>query len=119
MASIYEWTDEVSVSLRTWTNEQMALHNIRISPRAPLSTYERVKRFYEIYAAKQGISLDEEDAELCAILAKMRHGKAYDASATLDELYQTNVADDVAESAPRSSRQVDIRKCRRSPRLNK
>ncbi len=108
----------MAASLNSWINEQISLHNIRVSPRLPLE--DRVKRFYTVYAAQQGITLDDEDADLCAILASMYHGKGVDADAALEALYATDAADEVAEPvATRSSRQVDVRKCRRSPRLNK
>ncbi len=108
----------MAASLNSWINEQISLHNIRVSPRLPLE--DRVKRFYTVYAAQQGITLDDEDADLCAILASMYHGKSVDADAALEALYATDAADEAPEQvATRSSRQVDIRKCRRSPRLNK
>lgn len=107
-------------SLNTWLNTQIALHNIRVSPRLPID--ERVKRFYMTYAAQQGITLDAEDADLCAMLVDMRHGKGMDANEALTALYQM----DSAEPEPhhiretrdtRQTRQTDIRKCRRSPRF--
>jgi hypothetical protein len=108
----------MAASLNSWINEQIAIHNIRVSPRLPIE--DRVKRFYTAYAAQQGIALDDEDAELCTALASMYHGEGVDANTALEALYQTE--DNVPESNPvqtRSSRQTDIRKCRRSPRLNK
>ena len=108
----------MTASLNSWINEQIAIHNIRVSPRLPIE--DRVKRFYTAYAAQKGIALDDEDAELCAALASMYHGEGVDADTALEALYTTE--DNVPESNPvqtRSSRQTDIRKCRRSPRLNK
>jgi hypothetical protein len=108
-------------SMNIWLNEQIAIHNIRVSPRLPIE--DRVKRFYTIYAERQGITLDEEDAELCSMLVNMRHGEGVDAGDVIEALY---VTDTVAAEEPveytnqnRQSRQVDLRKCRRSPRLNK
>ncbi len=106
-------------SLHSWINTQIAIHNIRVSPRLP--TEDRVKRFYTVYAAQQGITLDDEDAELCATLASMYHGEGVGADSALEALYQTDERDPEPTPAPaaRQSRQTDIRKCRRSPRLNK
>ena len=111
-------------SMNIWLNEQIAIHNIRVSPRLPIE--DRVKRFYTIYAERQGITLDEEDAELCSMLVNMRHGEGVDAGDIIDTLYVTDtitespVENSVGYTSPsRQSRQVDIRKCRRSPRLNK
>lgn len=107
-------------SLNSWINTQIALHNIRVSPRLPID--ERIKRFYMSYAAQQGITLDAEDADLCSILVHMRHGEGMDAGDILTSLIQI---DNESESEPSQtnqshhSRQTDIRKCRRSPRLNK
>ena len=103
-------------SLNSWLNEQIALHNIRVSPRLPID--ERVKRFYTNYAAQQGITLDAEDAELCTMLVTMHHGEGFDADSALEALYQT---ESVVESRgpTRQTRQMSIQKCRRSPRLNK
>ena len=109
-------TDEqMAASLHSWINEQIAIHNIRVSPRLP--TEDRVKRFYTVYAAQKGIALDDEDAELCAVLASMYHGEGVDADTALEALYATDAAPTAAEPVIRSSRQTDIRKCRRSPRF--
>ncbi len=109
-------TEEEMASLNAWLNEQIATHNIRVSPRLPID--ERVKRFYTAYAAQQGIALDNEDAELCATLAQMVHGEGVDADSALQALYQTESP--VESRGPtRQTRQTAIQKCRRSPRLNK
>lgn len=107
----------MATSLNSWINEQIAIHNIRVSPRLP--TEDRVKRFYTVYAAQQGITLDDEDADLCAILASMYHGEGVDADAALEALYQTDERDPepAPEPVPRQSRQTELRKCRRSPRF--
>lgn len=110
----------MTASLNSWINEQIAIYNIRVSPRLPIE--DRVKRFYTAYAAQKGIALDDEDAELCAALASMYHGEGVDADTALEALYHTE--DNIPKPNPnpietRSSRQTDIRKCRRSPRLNK
>ena len=102
-------------SLNSWLNEQIALHNIRVSPRLPID--ERVKRFYMTYAAQQGITLDAEDADLCAMLVDMRHGDGMEAGDVLEALYQMDAAE--PEPEVRQTRQTDIRKCRRSPRFQK
>lgn len=102
-------------SLNAWLNEQIATHNIRVSPRLPMD--ERIKRFYTIYAAQQGITLDNEDAELCAMLVEMYHGEGVDADSALESLYQTESP--VESREPRQTRQTSIQKCRRSPRFQK
>jgi len=111
-------------SMNIWLNEQIAIHNIRVSPRLPIE--DRVKRFYTIYAERQGITLDEEDAELCSMLVNMRHGEGVDAGDVIEALYVTDSNTVAAVENPvdntkqnRQSRQVELRKCRRSPRLNK
>lgn len=106
----------MAASLNSWINEQISLHNVRVSPRLPLD--ERVKRFYTIYAAQQGITLDDEDADLCATLAAMYHGEGVDADAALEALYTTDERDpEPIVKASRQTRQTDVRKCRRSPRF--
>ena len=103
-------------SINSWINEQISLHNIRVSPRLPVD--ERIKRFYTAYAEQNGLTLDNEDAELCAMLVTMHHGEGIDANFAIDALYQT---DSVAPPSheTRQTRQTELRKCRRSPRLNK
>lgn len=104
--------------MNAWLNEQIAIHNIRVSPRLPIE--DRVKRFYTAYAAQEGITLDDEDADLCAMLVNMRHGDGIDARFVIDALYTTTAETPVEPTGIlRQSRQVDIRKCRRSPRLNR
>jgi hypothetical protein len=100
-------------SLNAWLNEQIATHNIRVSPRLPID--ERIKRFYTTYAAQQGITIDNEDAELCATLAQMYHGEGVDADSALEALYQMEPSDEPRQI--RQTRQTAIQKCRRSPRL--
>lgn len=109
--------------MNAWLNQQIAIHNIRVSPRLPIE--DRVKRFYTAYAAQQGITLDDEDADLCAILVNMRYADGIDARFAIDALY-TNTATTTEVEEPSTpsgnthhSRQIDIRKCRRSPRLNR
>jgi hypothetical protein len=105
-------------SLNAWLNEQIATHNIRVSPRLPID--ERIKRFYTTYAAQQGITIDNEDAELCAMLVQMYHGEGIHADSALESLYSIDSTIEPDEhTTPRQTRQVAIQKCRRSPRLNK
>lgn len=108
-------TDEQMASLNSWLNEQIALHNIRVSPRLPID--ERIKRFYMSYAAQQGISLDAEDADLCSMLVHMRHGEGTDAGDILASLVQMDSSSEPESHDTRQTRQTNIRKCRRSPRF--
>lgn len=109
-------------SIHTWLNTQIAIHNIRVSPRLPID--ERIKRFYTSYAAQQGITLDDEDADLCAMLVLMRHGEGVEAEDALTSLYQMETNEPVQPTIQptiqiRQTRQMAIQKCRRSPRFQK